>query len=269
LETERRELRDQWVARQRSRIAELEQKFAAALEQHERQMARAIEGVREREVRAQLEKQSKRKLSQARSEARSEADAAVVLHLSESQADLGITNQLQAPSPEQLVAGVRVRVRGLPSPVVLRRRDNSSAEIEAGPLRMKIPLSEITEIVPQQNSKPGTGSRPAEEASKPPGGTRSGVTVHTATANRDVPAGTDEINVIGCTVEEASRRVDKFIDSAALAGKPQVRVIHGHGTGALRRGLTEFLSTHPLVENVHPEAPERGGTAVTVAELRV
>jgi len=45
-------------------------------------------------------------------------------------------------------------------------------------------------------------------------------------------------------------------------------VIHGHGTGALRRGLAEFLSTHPLVESLHAEAQERGGTAVTVVELR-
>src|SRR5581483_6335699 len=57
LEAERRELRDEWVARQRSRIAELESKFAAALEQYERQMAHIIEAVKERELRAQLEKQ--------------------------------------------------------------------------------------------------------------------------------------------------------------------------------------------------------------------
>ena len=58
------------------------------------------------------------------------------------------------------------------------------------------------------------------------------------------PAG-EEINLIGCTVEEATRRVDKFLDQAALAGSSQIRIIHGHGTGALRRGLAEFLKTHP------------------------
>ena len=91
-----------------------------------------------------------------------------------------------------------------------------------------------------------------------------GVTVRTQPS--DEPAG-EEINVIGCTVEEATRRVDKFIDEAAIAGKPSVRIIHGHGTGALRRGLAEFLSTHPLVERIHAEAEDRGGTAITVAEL--
>ena len=63
------------------------------------------------------------------------------------------------------------------------------------------------------------------------------MTVHSQAS--DEP-GDDEINVIGCTVEEATSRVDKFLDEAALAGKPTVRIIHGHGTGALRRGLANF-----------------------------
>jgi DNA mismatch repair protein MutS2 len=74
--------------------------------------------------------------------------------------------------------------------------------------------------------------------------------------------------VIGCIVEEATRRVDKFLDEAALAGRPSVRIIHGHGTGALRRGLAEFLSSHPLVESIHHEAENRGGAAITIAELK-
>src|SRR5260370_1069319 len=102
------------------------------------------EAVKDRELRGQLEKQSKRKLSQARGEARGEADAAVVAHLSESQTDLGVAaDAARPPSPDELVEGVRVRVRGLPSAVLLRRRDGASAEIEAGPMRMKVPVSEI------------------------------------------------------------------------------------------------------------------------------
>jgi DNA mismatch repair protein MutS2 len=62
--------------------------------------------------------------------------------------------------------------------------------------------------------------------------------------------------------------VDKFIDEAALADKPGIRIIHGHGTGALRRGLGEFLSTHPLVEKISAEDPERGGTAITIVHLK-
>ena len=270
LEIERGDLREEWVARQRGRIAELEQRFIAAIAEHEQRMSRAIEAVKDRELRGQLEKQSRRKLSQARVEARSEADAAVVAHLSESQADLGVAAEMaRPPLPEELVAGVRVRVRGLPSAVLLRRRDGASAEVEAGPLRMKVPLSEIIGVVSEEGAKGSAGGRAGESGgARAPRDSRSGVTVHSAPADRETSGPADEINVIGCTVEEASRRVDKFIDSAALAGKPQVRVIHGHGTGALRRGLAEFLSVHPLVEGVHAEAQERGGTAVTVVDLR-
>ena len=257
LDQERRALREEWVERQKKRIAELEKRFADALAAHEKEMARALEAVKDRELRAQIEKQSRKRVAEARSEARGEADAAVVAHLSESQADLGVAAVSERlPSPDELVPGARVRVRGFSAPVVLRRRDGSSAEVEAGPLRMKVPLAEIISIVTEQAAKPAAG-KPARPA---------GVSVRTAPP--DAPGETDEINVIGCTVEEATRRVDKFLDTAALAGKSQLRVIHGHGTGALRRGLADFLSAHPLVERIRAEADDRGGAAITIVELK-
>ena len=257
LEQERRTLREEWVDRQKKRIADLEKRFADALAAHEKEMARALEAVKDRELRAQIEKQSRKRMAEARSEARGEADAAVVAHLSESQADLGVAAiPERLPSADELVPGARVRVRGFSAPVVLRRRDGSSAEVEAGPLRMKVPLAEIMSIVTERAAKPAA-AKPARPA---------GVTVRAAPP--DAPGETDEINVIGCTVEEATRRVDKFLDTAALAGKSQLRVIHGHGTGALRRGLADFFSAHPLVERIHQESDERGGTAVTVVELK-
>jgi DNA mismatch repair protein MutS2 len=78
----------------------------------------------------------------------------------------------------------------------------------------------------------------------------------------------DEINLIGATVEEATERVDKFLDQAALARKVRIRIIHGHGTGALRKGLAEFLKSHPLVARQSFETEDRGGKAITVVELR-
>ena len=77
-----------------------------------------------------------------------------------------------------------------------------------------------------------------------------------------------EINVIGMRVEEATERVDKYLDEAALANQTRVRIIHGHGTGALRRGLAEFLKSHPLVQRTSFETEEHGGKAITVVELR-
>jgi len=253
LAEEKKRLHTEWTERQRVRLKELEQQFTQVIEKHEKETARAIEAVKERELRTQLEKQMHRKLVKARGDAREEADAATVAHLAESQADLGIA-AAQAAKPvaqSELVPGVRVRVRGLPTPVTLRRRDGESAEVEAGPLRMKVALADITAVVGEETS----GKRALPK----------GVTVRTQPATE--PAG-EEINLIGCTVEEATRRVDKFLDQAALAGSSQVRIIHGHGTGALRRGLAEFLKTHPLVESIRFEAEDRGGAAITIAELK-
>ena len=262
LDAERRQLRTEWIERQRHRISELEREFAETMKLHEQQIAQAIEGVKDRELRAQIEKQTRKKLSGLHADAKAAADAAVVQQLSASQADLGTGAPQDANAPpraEQLVPGARVRVRGWPAPATLSRVDNSSAEVEAGSLRMKIALDDIVAILPAAAPAP----------SRLQG--RTGVTVRAKLEPEDEDAEgapVDEINLIGCTVDEATRRVDKFIDQATIAGKPRVRLIHGHGTGALRRGLADFLSTHPLVERISAEAAERGGDAITVVELK-
>src|SRR5262249_36623059 len=155
--------------------------------------------------------------------------------------------------PELLQAGAKIRVRGFSKPVILRRMEGRNAEVEAGPLRMKIATDEIVGV---ESVSPGKA--PATSVSGAGPSVR--VSAPSSAAN--------EINVIGQTVEQATERVDKFLDDAALAHLPRVRIIHGHGTGALRRGLSEFLRTHPLVAAHTSEAPERGGKAVTVVELR-
>ncbi|HEY6467371.1 MAG TPA: Smr/MutS family protein, partial [Candidatus Acidoferrales bacterium] len=252
LAAERRALQTEWVDRQKKRIAELEKNFVETQKRLEGEVAHLAADVKDRNLRAQIEKQSARRVGKLTSDARADTDAAVLETLAASQADLGVAPEaLPVPfDASQLATGQRIHVRGFKQPVVFRRHDGRSAEIEAGPMRMKIPVEEILGV--DQATTGATTIRPAGRS----------VTVHAS------PGEADEINVIGCTVEEATRRVDKFLDQAALAAKASVRIIHGHGTGALRRGLAEFLTTHPLVETIRAEAAERGGTAITVAELK-
>jgi DNA mismatch repair protein MutS2 len=79
---------------------------------------------------------------------------------------------------------------------------------------------------------------------------------------------TSDLNVIGCTVPEAIERTDKFLDQAVLSELREVRVIHGHGTGQLRRALTAFLAEHPQVVRAAGAPPNQGGGGVTVVELK-
>src|SRR4029079_12475394 len=84
------------------------------------------------------------------------------------------------------------------------------------------------------------------------------------------PRGTmaSDLNVIGCTVEEALTRTERFLDESLLTDQRVVRLIHGFGTGQLKRALTGFLQGHPLVARFATAPPNQGGGGVTVVELK-
>jgi DNA mismatch repair protein MutS2 len=81
------------------------------------------------------------------------------------------------------------------------------------------------------------------------------------------PEGKTEIDVRGLLGEEAISRVEKFLDDAVVAGFHRVDVIHGKGTGALRKRIGEFLKTYPHVRSYRLGEWNEGGAGVTVVEL--
>jgi DNA mismatch repair protein MutS2 len=263
LEAERAKLRTEWVERQQKRIKDLESQFAEMQKRFEENVATVVDAVKDRELRASLEKSTRRRLQDVRGEAREELNAAVVQTISDSQADLGVTSSFsQTVTADQLQPGAKIRVRGFSKPVIFRRLDGSSAEIEAGPLRMKVSLDEILSLEQPAHTAPITNRAAVGAGLAPP---VSNVTVTSQSSGTAAPA---EINVIGMRVEQATQLVDKYLDEAALAHRTRVRIIHGHGTGALRKGLAEFLKTHPLVERIASESEEHGGKAITLVELK-
>ena len=77
-----------------------------------------------------------------------------------------------------------------------------------------------------------------------------------------------ELNVIGCTVDEALTRAGRFLDETMFTDQRSVRVVHGYGTGQLRRAIAGFLKHHPLVAHFEEAPPGQGGGGVTVVELK-
>ncbi|HHY18797.1 MAG TPA: endonuclease MutS2 [Firmicutes bacterium] len=77
-----------------------------------------------------------------------------------------------------------------------------------------------------------------------------------------------ELNVIGKTVEEAVNEIDQYLDSAFLSGLNSVRIIHGKGTGALRKGIQDYLVSHPQVKEFRDGGQGEGGIGATVVELK-
>jgi len=78
---------------------------------------------------------------------------------------------------------------------------------------------------------------------------------------------TAELNLIGHRVDEALEESDKFLDRALLEGKQAVRIIHGFGTGALRKAVRDHLRKHPAVKSWRPGNENEGGDGATVAVL--
>jgi DNA mismatch repair protein MutS2 len=77
-----------------------------------------------------------------------------------------------------------------------------------------------------------------------------------------------ELNVIGLTVEQAIDRLSAFLDQALVTDQQEIRVVHGHGTGQLRRGIAAFLKEHPLVAKFYAAPREQGGDGATIVELK-
>jgi len=76
-----------------------------------------------------------------------------------------------------------------------------------------------------------------------------------------------ELNLIGSHVDDALEASDKFLDRALLEGKQAVRIIHGFGTGKLRKAVREHLRKHPAVKSWRPGGDNEGGDGATIAVL--
>jgi DNA mismatch repair protein MutS2 len=97
-------------------------------------------------------------------------------------------------------------------------------------------------------------------------------TVRVSRPTDDGPAGRgigSELMLLGKTTDEARDLVEQYLDDAFMAGLPHVRLVHGKGTGALRKAVRTLLSSHPLVESFRDGEPSEGGAGATVAALKV
>jgi DNA mismatch repair protein MutS2 len=271
VERERADLRkrEQEVAREKSRlelegmkeqrqqVREMEKKLDSLLRDFEYQAKEAVNAVQERAEAQKLSKDAERRLSRLRREFKEQFNSTVVAH--RTGADRGDPNA-RPNEVKYLAEGDTVRLKSLGRDAVIKRKiDENTFEVEAGIMKMRVPRDDIASVV-----------RPAavEKAITPVAAARArGISV--SLSNEDDLSVPTEINVIGQTVDEATREVEKFVDRAFLAGMPRVRVVHGSGMGILRKALRQFLKLHPHVALVTEPPQNEGGAGATVVELRV
>jgi DNA mismatch repair protein MutS2 len=140
--------------------------------------------------------------------------------------------------------------------------DGETVTVQAGAVTVKVPMQALRVI--QRNPSGEAASPPRPRRGREHGeGAR--MTDRITTPGKGAVA--VEMNIIGRTTDEARDLLEKYLDDAFLAGLTSVRIIHGKGTGALRRAVEELLSAHPLVADHRPGASSEGGAGATVATL--
>lgn len=130
---------------------------------------------------------------------------------------------------------------------------NGLVEVRAGILKTKVPLSNLK--APDKLKKPANNGKPKPQP-------------RSTTVQRVQRKASMEINLLGMTVEEALMETDQFIDHAVMNGQTMVYLIHGKGTGALRKAIHAHLRGHRNVKSFRLGQYGEGEAGVTVVELK-
>jgi len=158
--------------------------------------------------------------------------------------------ELPAPEPAApvgvLQVGSRVEVAPFGLTGVVLELHGKQAEVDMNGKRLRAPQSNLRVI----------------------GGPAARASVRVKVELQPRSGSLSELNVIGCTVDEALTRAGRFLDETMLTDQRSVRIVHGFGTGQLRRAIAGFLKHHPLVAHFEEAPSNQGGGGVTVAELK-
>jgi len=233
---EREELRKAEEAKRR----EMERKAEAALAAFEKQAKETLESIQQSGGTSRKAADlAVRKVIKAQTEFKIEVQQAIAVPVAEKRAAIIVDE------------GNRVRLSGIREPARIRKlQPNGMVDVEIGIMKMRVPYSDIIELLPDGPTGPKLPS---------------GVTFQAGPTWDTV---TKEINIIGQRAEEACDAVEKFLDNASLASVDRVRIVHGHGMGILKRAVGELLKRNPLVTKHYPATPVEGGNGATIAELK-
>lgn len=166
-------------------------------------------------------------------------------------------NQLEVPedrqerrrlSPEEIKKGSCIYVDTVENVGIVQSVSGKKVSVRCGNLTLSVGLNHCFEAKKQEMPKP------KQQETVRVGGYHAGQTVQSVTTR---------LNVIGLTVDEAIPQVDRFLNDAVMAGISPVEIIHGKGTGALRKGIQDYLRTLNFVAEFHNADVRNGGAGVT------
>jgi DNA mismatch repair protein MutS2 len=266
--------------REREREAAFESELLTAIEDFEKRSREMVSKIEDRAERARVEREAQKRAAELKREAQRTARAAsasastrgaqhtrggrvrvvrdgrVVDFDSPSEPEAEHTPTRSAPA-RAIKVGDSVRLLSFGSIGIVDKLNGDEAEVSVKSLRFREKVSNL-ELVAASEPQPETGRGARLKVSR-------GTEVHLSAHEGDARS---ELNVIGRTTDEAVDETDKFLDEAFLNSMSQIRIVHGHGTGALRKAITKLLNGHPHVARFMQAPPDQGGAGATLVELR-
>jgi DNA mismatch repair protein MutS2 len=248
LEEERTRLRNQ-LERLRERERTLAERERVMVETAERTRSRAdAERERLRADGAKLIEELRREGSDVMAELKTRAKSSRELSqmLSEAGAKLdALAPSTPEPSPvdtEPLKVGDQVQLGDIRGELLTL--EPGKAVVGRGGLRI--------EVAPDRLRR----ARPAPLAARQPR-----VTVNAVISERE------ELNLVGMRTGEALRKLEEFLDQAYLTNRGEVRIVHGIGSGALKKAIQEYLNTSPYCSGFRQAEPHHGGAGATIVQM--
>jgi len=262
---------------ERERQVSFEQALQRAIVEMEKRVRELVSHIQDRAERLKVEREAHRQTAAAKREAQRLAQRAKVEPSTEARevrilrdGQLLTRERAEPEEPEEetesyvtvgsreIAVGDRVKLRSFGSVGIVDQIKGDEAEVRVKSLRFREKLANLDLVEAQVPAKSEPGKleklRRAHRTE-----------VHLSAGEK---SGQSELNVIGQTTDEAVDAVDKFLDEASLASLSKVRIVHGHGTGALRKAIADLLNGHPHVARFLAAPPDQGGTGATVVELR-
>ena len=258
LEDEKKRLAVFGKTEQQTKIREMEKKLETLLRDFEYHAREAVNEIQDRAAAQKLSKEAERRIAKLRREFSEQFDSTLVAHTTGSDKN---DPHAQPQIVRHVAQGDTVKLKSTGRAAqIVRKIDDHHFEVQMGAMKMKIARADIAEVLASAQSP--TFDSPVKAARA----RGISVSLNSDSEAANVPS---EINVIGQTVDQASREVERFVDRAFLAGLPRVRVVHGSGMGILRKALRQMLQQHPHVESVIEAPQNEGGGGATLVELRV
>ena len=243
------ELEAEFSRRDQERARDLQKKLAEALSEFDRTTRDFLKTVEDKILRARLERERddrKAKLKRVLFDKVEKSSSAGVKQNESHEVDEnGFSDERQ---PE---IGMQV-LTSLGQVGVIESIGDGKAKVRVGKLTVNQSVSQLRPILTKKTT-----------AKQVPQKTKVSSDLNVA----DSLGSTVELNLIGMNADDAEYELDKFLDESFYKGDSRVRIIHGHGTGRLKKMVQEFLKNSPLVTKFAFADPEHGGTGATVAEL--